>query len=196
MRFLLIWGDGILTIKPGVFDRVNYIDSNGNSIEADPNRTYSAIMYPVMQNITYCIDFNIDRHKIDMLIKSDIPEDYISIYNPIVGYTGVNVKRRVHHPPDLQLYGVFSESNENGVSRCERLRVNYDCYLEHLDDHDRKMQIKKDKLKFASFLIFRSGQIIMICAYTCMLKQQFDMFNDFLAKYKDEIEEDEIPILP
>jgi TATA-box binding protein (TBP) (component of TFIID and TFIIIB) len=132
---------------------------------------FSAIFLPAMRNIDFNLGFVVDRQKIDNYFNTNT--DYYSLLETSIGYTGANIKIPVKK--DLSYVKVkkliYEEKDWN-----EDTFMSYMDYLELLKDKDKEKKISKDR--YNTFLVFRSGKVIM-----SSMCEEFarDTYYDFLG---------------
>jgi TATA-box binding protein (TBP) (component of TFIID and TFIIIB) len=131
----------------------------------------------VMTNIDFSIGYSINRQKLDEMLNESIK--YHSLLETSCGYTGVNVKSRL----DMKWWDI-----EIPVISCwvdDLLDWKFEKKsLSSLVDVTTEM---KNKKKYNTFLVFHSGNIIMSGIMKETMKKDFDVFNDLLIKWKDQI---------
>lgn len=114
----------------------------------------SCILNIVMTNVTYKIDFKLNRQRLDGFINSNVVRDVISNFEPSFTYSGVNIKKRSYIDTDSRMKKItWNNEKKYTISDCK-----FRDYLDMLSKHD---QIKeKSRVKFNTWLVFQSGSII------------------------------------
>lgn len=133
----------------------------------------------VMTNINFSLGFNVNRENLDRFIN-DNTENY-SLLETSFGYTGVNIKipiEEVEFP-----VRVMTLENNNWV----RDTILYSEYVSKLEE---KEQIKeKNKIKYGTFLVFQSGNVILSAPHKDCMKNIFNKFMQIISDCKHLIEE-------
>ena len=142
--------------------------------ESDTRMDVTAMFIPVMRNINFDIGFAVDRDRLHRFICS-VSNKYRSLSVHSMGHAGIIIK--APYPKgleDVQL-DIFSFESKRITN------TRYENYLDTL-----LPRIKKEKLKkFATFIVFQSGKVIMsggIC--TDLTKIVFDEFVQFLSIHR------------
>ena len=134
---------------------------------------------PVMNNISFSVDFGINRKKLDSYINRCTP--YISIYEEDFGYAGVNIKFPINVAKDIRI-----STNEyffGKDKRVERKTVSYNKYCA------AKPKKKEDCDKLISFMAFRSGRVLMSGPHPSFMEEPYYEFLKLLNGARNLIEE-------
>lgn len=146
----------------------------------DKNQQFSIQFLTVMNNIDFNIGFPINRDKLDVFINSHT--DYNSLLETSFGYTGVNIKIKVHNSPDFEMECIsFDKETEKWVNST----ILYSEFVK-LDPVYRKY---KDKPRYNTFLVFYSGVIIMSGFNPKYMKKDYQKFRKLLVENRESIQE-------
>jgi TATA-box binding protein (TBP) (component of TFIID and TFIIIB) len=144
---------------------------------------FTSVIIPVMCNINFSIDFQINREALNTIINTRTA--HVSILEPSDGYVGVNIKIAIQEEPleqiDLDQY-VYTESNEwiQGKSK-------FTDYIETLTVKEQKKKISKCYVN--TFLVFYSGKVIMSGGISYLnRKRAYETFMDIIHHYRSEIQ--------
>jgi TATA-box binding protein (TBP) (component of TFIID and TFIIIB) len=127
-----------------------------------------AIFQQVMINVDYVLGFDVDREKFDGLMNGS-EEPFFSIYEPVLGYSGVNTKIHSDNPHEeklvmLKWVGGF----------VKKTRTMYANYLSLLSKKCLKKELNTEH--YHTFLIFQSGSIIQSGPRKSEMKEVYEKF--------------------
>lgn len=135
----------------------------------------------VMTNVNFELGFHINRENLDRYLNQD--EYFHSLLEPIMSYTGVNIKKKfniVNFPLNVLCY-----SFEKKEWRFETMM--YDDYI-HLLPKQKKTK-EKSKVRKNTFLVFYNGKVIFTGMKREFMKDDYYYFIEMLNQGKKEIEE-------
>lgn len=141
-----------------------------------------AVFKIVMINIKYSIGFEIDREQLDQLMNSNGSE-FISHYEPVVGYSGVNIKYSSTNPHEDMLTTIKWKGG-----RIVKTKVSYaNYYLGLLSEKDRKKQLRKKHEH--THMAFQSGEVLQSGPRYDEMKESYYKFVNFIHDNKKLVEE-------
>lgn len=147
----------------------------------DHNNIFEAIIIPVMCNINFSLDFQINREALDMIIKTKT--EYRSILEPSDGYVGVNIKINVQDEP---LENVLLTKYKYSGEKYDISQLKYMDYIYTLTQKEQRKKLSKCINN--TFLVFYSGKVIMSGGISKInRKKAYDIFMDILNEYKQNI---------
>lgn len=148
----------------------------------DPNDTnFEAIIIPVMCNINFAVDFQINREALDTIIKTKT--EYRSILEPSDGYVGVNIKIVAD---EESLDEVMIDKYVYKVEQASRTQIRFVDYLKTLPQKEQKKKVSKCLVN--TFLVFYSGKVIMSGGISRINRRKaYEIFMELLCKYKEVI---------
>lgn len=123
----------------------------------------------VMTNIVFDIGFQIDKIKLNKLLRQN--KNFYSLFETNFGYTGMNIK--IPLPEDAYYVSIPFMRLQNN-----QWIVSY-----------QKMRVPTKKKKFNTFLVFHSGKIIMSGMCEENMKKDYQFFKTFLIQNRKAIEE-------
>jgi len=140
-----------------------------------------AVVKVVMTNIDFALGFKVNRASIDRYVNQNSPHH--SLLETSFGYTGVNIKFPCEQKLDRSLDRYYmdlatGEWEAGSVQLCD--------YLQTISPEDR---LKESKLRYNTFLVFHSGNVIMSGVILPLMKDAYREFLDIVAKSRSEIEE-------
>jgi hypothetical protein len=153
-----------------------------SSWEFQPGETcFKASVIPVMSNINFSIDFQINRESLNNIINTKT--EHISILETSDGYVGVNIKiHKKKESLDDVLVDQYSYIND----RWELSKTKVMDYIQTLSTKEQKKKISKCYIN--TFLVFYSGKVIMSGGIsTINRKSAYEEFMSILRTYKNEI---------
>lgn len=143
---------------------------------------FKATIVPVMCNINFSINFNINRELLNMIINTKTK--HISILEPSDGYVGVNIKISTDDEPLEQIKIDQYECLPNGTWTV--LKVNFIDYIKTLTLKEQKKKIAKCYVN--TFLVFYSGKVIMSGGISYLNRRKsYESFMSIIQEYKNEI---------
>jgi TATA-box binding protein (TBP) (component of TFIID and TFIIIB) len=162
----------------------DYIKDNKEVYSINNDETkFKALFVPAMRNIDFVIGFNIDREKLDEWFNS---HDYNSLYEPSIGYTGVNIKLKVKKSLlDLKLKSISFDLEKK--SWLDDTIVNYKTYLDTLKPKDREKKLEKEM--YNTFLVFHSGKCIVSSKCADLSRDSYYDFIDIIKENYSYFEE-------
>lgn len=142
---------------------------------------FKASIIPVMCNINFAIDFQINRESLNQIINTQT--EYISILEPSDGYVGVNIKISTEEEP---LENILLDQYIYNGKEWEKSYTKFVDYIQTLTPKEQKKKIAKCFVN--TFLVFYSGKVIMSggISYTNR-KRAYESFMNIIQTYKDEI---------
>jgi TATA-box binding protein (TBP) (component of TFIID and TFIIIB) len=142
---------------------------------------FNASIIPVMCNINFAIDFQINRGELNNIINTRT--DHVSILEPSDGYVGVNIKISTQEEPleNILLDQYIYSDGEWKISKSK-----FTDYIQTLTPKEQKKKMSKCYVN--TFLVFYSGKVIMSggISYTNR-KRAYEMFMEIIHKYRTEI---------
>ena len=158
----------------------SYIKGDRNAYSFISGRNLVMTIEPVMNNISFAVDFHIDRKKLDHFINQSTP--YISIYEEDFGYAGVNIKIPINLDKDIHI-----SCNEYFFGKDKHVVRHTISYKKYCEDKHKQ---KKDCDKLISFMVFRSGRVLMSGPHPSFMKDPYYEFLNLAYKARKLIEED------
>lgn len=152
----------------------------------DPSVTYTnfeAIVIPVMCNINFAVDFQINREALDTIIKTKT--EYRSILEPSDGYVGVNIKIITEEESleDVTIDKYTYTLQENAVFKTQ---IKFVDYLQTLPPKEQKKKVSKCLVN--TFLVFYSGKVIMSGGISRINRRKaYEIFMELLKEHKEVI---------
>lgn len=160
----------------------NYIKELDNTWQYHPHENFfTASIIPVMSNINFSIDFQIDRENLNTIINTKTK--FISILETSDGYVGVNIKIDIDYEPLEEI--LVDEYSQIGNS-WELSKIKVIDYIGTLSVKEQKKKISKCYVN--TFLVFYSGKVIMSGGISFInRKKAYETFLEIIEKYKEEI---------
>jgi len=160
----------------------NYISNMGDKkIGMLPlNSNLEVIYTTVMTNINFSLGFCVNKENLDEHINKNT--NYHSLLETTFGYTGVNIKinmPKLDNMPILKMIYKDGDWSNNEIT--------YEDYLLTLDDKERFKE--KSKVRYLTFLVFQSGNVILSSPHKSCMKETYENFIDMIQKSKSFIEE-------
>ena len=153
-------------------DSTNIIHINGQQTE---------IMFvTVMTNINFNVGFCINREMLDEHINNHTK--YYSLLETSFGYTGVNIKIPLENINEMPISKISYKNHE-----WKEEPFNYAKYVDSLDDKDKDKE--KGKVRYNTFLVFQSGNVILSSPHKNCMKDTYHEFLDIIKNCRDKIEE-------
>lgn len=143
--------------------------------------TLKALIIPVMSNINFSINHQVNRELLNVIINTQT--EYISILEPSDGYVGVNIKISCDIEPlnDIHIDEYIFEKN-NWVL----YKKKYIDYIKTLTQKEQKRKISKCYMN--TFLVFYSGKVIMSGGISEInRKKAYQIFLDIIKNNKSII---------
>jgi len=142
---------------------------------------FKASVIPVMSNINFSINFQINRENLNNIINTQT--DYISILETSDGYVGVNIKINMKKE-SLDDVLVDQYSFANGTWELSKSKVMD--YIHTLSPKEQKKKISKCYVN--TFLVFYSGKVIMSGGISNInRKSAYEEFMSIIQRYKNQI---------
>lgn len=142
---------------------------------------FKSSIIPVMCNINFSIDFQINREALNTIVNTRT--EHVSILEPSDGYVGVNIKISVQEKP---LDEIFLDQYSFIDDEWKRDKTKFTDYIETLTVKEQKKKISKCYVN--TFLVFYSGKVIMSGGISYInRKRAYDVFMDIIQTYRDEI---------
>lgn len=162
----------------------NYISvMNDKKIAMLPlNSSLEVIYTTVMTNINFSLGFCINKENLDEYINKNT--NYHSLLETTFGYTGVNIKINM---PKLDNILVIKMSYSNETLEWIKNEITYSDYLSTLEDKERIKE--KSKIRYLTFLVFQSGNVILSSPHKSCMKETYENFIEMIDKSKIFIEE-------
>lgn len=161
----------------------NYIKNDHDiySFKKSDDTCLESIIVPVMRNIDFSVNFNIDREKFSRYISRNT--QFHSLLETSFGYTGVNIKLPLDNDiKEMKLKKLIFEDK----SIIEKT-ITYADYLDLLPEKDRQKKINKDR--YNSFLCFHSGRIIESGIISEYMSSAYYKFIEIIKNGRHEFEE-------
>ena len=158
----------------------SYIKGDNNAYSFIYGNNLVMTIEPVMNNISFSTGFRIDRKKLDFYINRTTP--YISIYEEDFGYAGVNIKIPIDTEKDIRI-----SKNEYFFGKDKRVLRKTISYKEYCGE---KQKQKKDCDKLISFMVFRSGRVLMSGPHPSFMKDPYNIFLTLVCNARQNIEEE------
>jgi TATA-box binding protein (TBP) (component of TFIID and TFIIIB) len=142
---------------------------------------FRAMVIPVMCNINFSINFQINRELLHLIINTQT--NHTSILEPSDGYVGVNIKIEAKDEPLEEM------SIDEFILRNDYWVNNKKKFMEYISTLTAKEQKKKmAKCYVNTFLVFYSGKVIMSGGLSYInRKKAYDMFMDIITKHRENI---------
>ena len=134
----------------------------------------------VMTNINFNVGFCIHRENLDEYIN--IKTKYFSLLETSFGYTGVNIKIPLDQIDNIPIHRIEYKNNE-----WVYIPYNYAMYFDSLDDREQKKE--KSKVRYNTFLVFQSGNIILSSPHKECMRKTYHEFMNIIQSCKHLIEE-------
>ena len=150
------------------------LDDFNTYIVGETKEEIKIIFNNVMTNKDFFIGFNVNREKLDQIINAETA--YNSILETSFGYTGVNLKMDLDKNRE-RVFDCLKINTKTKVS--EEYQMSYQEYLNNLN---KKELEKENKVKYITFLIFQSGNIIMSGINEVLMEQYYNIFYDIVEK--------------
>lgn len=142
------------------------------------NTVFEALFVLVMSNITFSLQFEVNRQQLDYYINVETP--YTSLLETSYGYTGVNIKIPITDDlQDVMLQRYRFVDREWAV---DEIPFRY-----YLDSFGPKERLKKiNKTRNNTFMVFHSGKVIMSGGVSRKAKEQaYQIFSQIITTNKD-----------
>lgn len=141
----------------------------------------STLIIPVMCNINFSIDFQINRKSLSQIINMNT--DYDVIFEPSDGYVGVNIKIVTK---EESLEDVYIDQYDFIEDEWKIRKTKFMEYIYTLNQKEQKKKIVKSYGN--TFLVFYSGKVIMSGGISQINRQKaYDIFMNIINTYKNEI---------
>lgn len=144
------------------------------------NSNLEVIYTTVMTNINFSLGFCVNKENLDEHINKNT--NYHSLLETTFGYTGVNIKINI---PKLDNVLVIKMLYKDG--EWIKNDITYNQYLLTLEDKERIKE--KSKVRYLTFLVFQSGNVILSSPHKSCMKETYENFIDMIQKSKSFIEE-------
>jgi hypothetical protein len=133
----------------------------------------------VMRNVDFKLGFFIDRENLNYLMNSSKYKDnvFMSQYES-TGQTNVNIK-------------MFSNKPDNFTYDCLVIPIKnkYKPYFITVNENKYKNSKKKEKIKYITFIVFSSSEIILSGRYDEVMKKMYEFFVTTAFTNRKDIEE-------
>ncbi len=152
---------------------------------------YPKILFlTVMINSGFNMGFEIQRENIDNFFRRE--NGYISSFEPMVT-AGVNVKKSTKNPyfvnvPTIEIIEDFKDGKINEIVKIKRYFSTFKDYFDLLSKKDQDRTAKKIATKATTFMVFRSGKVIISGSGPEMISN-FREFIDILIKRRSDFQE-------
>ena len=153
---------------------------NTNKIISIENEISSITFITVMTNINFNVGFCIHRENLDEYIN--LKTKYFSLLETSFGYTGVNIKIPLEQIDNIPIHRIEYRNKE-----WIYVPYNYAMYFDSLDDREQKKE--KNKVRYNTFLVFQSGNIILSSPHKECMRKTYHEFIDIIQSCKHLIEE-------
>lgn len=164
---MILWEDHIQKIESGW----SYTDNSQRTGDV------KFLFETVMRNLSSKVNFPIDKLKLNKILNDGKYSEYINICQfENTSATHVNVKILTKPPKDFKFNILVYENAGTSVK------------VEHSDINIYSKE-KEEKEKCNTFIIFSSGQIIIIGRYFLEMKSTYDIFMKLLCEQENKIEE-------
>jgi TATA-box binding protein (TBP) (component of TFIID and TFIIIB) len=143
--------------------------------------TFKASIIPVMCNINFAIDFQINRGELNNIINTQT--EHVSILEPSDGYVGVNIKISTQ---EESLENILLDQYVYSDGDWKLSKSKFTDYIQTLTPKEQKKKMSKCYVN--TFLVFYSGKVIMSggISYTNR-KRAYELFMEIIHKYRTEI---------
>lgn len=149
--------------------------------EFHEGEVFKASIIPVMCNINFSIDFQINRGELNTIINTRT--DYVSILEPSDGYVGVNIKISTQDEP---LENILLDQYVFSEGEWKATKSKFTDYIQTLTPKEQKKKMSKCYVN--TFLVFYSGKVIMSGGISYMnRKRAYETFMEIVHKYRSEI---------
>jgi TATA-box binding protein (TBP) (component of TFIID and TFIIIB) len=142
---------------------------------------FKASIIPVMCNINFAIDFQINRGELNNIINTQT--EHVSILEPSDGYVGVNIKISTQEEPleNILLDQYIYKDGEWILSKSK-----FTDYIQTLTPKEQKKKMSKCYVN--TFLVFYSGKVIMSGGISYInRKRAYEVFMEIIQKHRSEI---------
>lgn len=142
---------------------------------------FSATVVPVMCNINFSIDFQINREMLNNVINTQTR--HVSILEPSDGYVGVNIKIAVK---DEALEDMLVDHYRMQGGVWTHSYTKFMTYLHTLSVKEQKKKMSKCYVN--TFLVFYSGKVIMSGGISQRnRKRAYETFMEIIQQHRDRI---------
>jgi TATA-box binding protein (TBP) (component of TFIID and TFIIIB) len=147
------------------------------------NSNLEVIYTTVMTNINFSLGFCVNKENLDEYINKNT--NYHSLLETTFGYTGVNIKINMPKLDNMPVIKMEYEKDEK--NKWKKEVINYTQYLLTLDDKERIKE--KTKVRYLTFLVFQSGNVILSSPHKSCMKETYENFMSMVNNCKSIIEE-------
>jgi hypothetical protein len=151
------------------------------SFKKSEDTLLESIIVPVMRNIDFSVNFNIDREKFSRYISKNT--QFHSLLETSFGYTGCNIKL----PLDKDIKTMKLKKLIFYDKSITEKTITYADYLDLLTEKDRQKKLNKDR--YNSFLCFHSGRIIESGIISEYMSSAYYKFIEIIKNGRHEFEE-------
>jgi len=148
------------------------------------NSKLEVIYTTVMTNINFSLGFCVNKENLDEYINKNT--NYHSLLETTFGYTGVNIKINMPKLDDMTVIKMEYDNDEKD-QKWKKDIINYNQYLLTLDDKERIKE--KTKVRYLTFLVFQSGNVILSSPHKSCMKSTYENFINMINNCKSFIEE-------
>ncbi len=149
----------------------------------EKSTNFKALFVPAMRNIDFSLGFTIDRENLTRFFNNiDNPElsSYRSLYEPTIGYTGVNIKKLITKPiTELKI----KKKIYKGDNWHKTKMVSYVQYLSTMTPSEQKKKMEQDRDN--TFLVFQSGKVIMSSMCSEVARDAYYEFINIIKENKE-----------
>lgn len=138
--------------------------------------TLKTKIIPVMRNIDFSLNFNVDREQLDKYFNQT--SEFRSLLEASVAYTGVNIKTLV--TSDIRTLPILKLEEGYDNEKWKLTNDTYDNYLSILNDKECRKNLYKER--YNTFLVFHSGKVILSSIHSNFSR---DSYHNFLKTIDD-----------
>lgn len=159
----------------------SYIKDNTDLYQFSRGDALEVLYIPCMRNIDFSLGFVVDREKLTKYIKNQC--EFHCLLETLFGYTGVNIKI----PIDVDINRMTIKKKAFVDGEWSAHWTEYREYLDMLKPKDRNIKINKSR--YNTFLVFQSGKCIMSGLKKDYMKDVYSFFLNVIRNAYDQIEE-------
>jgi TATA-box binding protein (TBP) (component of TFIID and TFIIIB) len=152
------------------------------SFQTEGDEVVEATVIPVMCNINFSIDFQINREALNTIINTQT--SHVSILEPSDGYVGVNIKI---HMKDEPMENILVDQYRYVDGIWEPHKSRFMTYMNTLSPKEQKKKMSKCYVN--TFLVFYSGKVIMSGGIsTHNRKRAYEAFMEIIEHHRERIQ--------
>jgi hypothetical protein len=160
----------------------HYIGNDKKILSTPANISPEVIYITVMANINFSLGFCVNKENLDQYVNKNT--QYYSLLETSFGYTGVNIKIPLPKIDNIPITKMVYDAKEN-VWNSQKL--SYHDYVLLLDDKEKVKE--KNKVRYNTFLVFQSGNVILSSPHKECMRDTYHEFLSIINTCRPEIEE-------